>query len=342
VASNDSFFVVPPEISAITGVVDTYARWKHTNGGPRGYEKYHPSAFGKCLRLMQYLRYEERGFLKSKSTEIESKLVRLFDKGHNMHERWTVYFEEIGVLRGIWECTNPMCELFLDRDISSSSPALKSNTAHDFDISKIDKPRRYGIDDKIGCFKPKVCHCGNKDFKYQEVAVRDVDLNLYGHADMILDFSNFNKERFGGTSLAFNIDHLPATPVVVDMKTANDYRFQQLMRKGPGLDYRIQLVIYANILDLDYGVLIYENKNTSALAAYKIDKDTDLIFSQIKQQVETMNNMTDLKLLPPPRPAEKDDYECSHCPFKDICHSSKIWDDQNLHTKRKNFYGTLL
>ena len=334
-ASNDSFFLVPPEISAITGVVDTYVRWKHVNGGPRGYEMYHPSAFGKCLRLMQYLRYEERGFLKSKSSEIESKLGRLFDKGHNMHERWTNYFEDIGVLRGIWECTNPMCRNMLD-DGGGLSP-----TAH-FELEKLPRPRRFGHDDKIGCFKPDKCDCGNTNFKYQEVVVRDKELNLYGHADMILDFSNFNSERFAGTSLAFNVDHLPTTPVVVDMKTANDYRFQQLMRSGPGLDYRIQLVVYANILDLDYGVLIYENKNNSALAAYKIDKDTDLIFSQIKQQAETMNNMTDLKLLPPPRPAEKADYECSHCSFKHICHGSKIWDDPNLHTKRKNFYGTLL
>jgi len=318
VVANDNFFVVPPEISAITGVVDTYVRWRHANGKPRGYEIYHPSAFGKCLRLMQYLRYEERGFLKSKSNEIDSKLARLFDKGHNMHERWTRYFEAIGVLRGIWECTNPMCQ------------------------TPDHRPRRYGVEEKIGCFKPEECSCGNKNFKYQEVAVQDKKLNLYGHADMVLDFSNFDKDRFAGTTLAFNIDHLPKTPVVVDMKTANDYRYQQLMRKGPGLDYRIQLVIYANILDLDYGVLIYENKNTSAVAAYKIEKDTDLIFSQIQQQAETMNNMTDLKLLPPPRPAEKDDYECNYCSFKSICHGSKIWEDPELHKKRKNFYGTLL
>jgi len=341
VASNDNFFVVPPEISAITGVVDTYARWKHARGGPRGFEIYHPSAFGKCLRLMQYLRYEQRGLLKSKPEDIGSKLVRLFDKGHNMHERWTRYFEEIGVLRGVWQCTNPMCGFFNDRDVDGiSNPSLKSNV--NFDISTVAPPRRFGRDQKIGCFKPKECCCGNRDFKYQEIAVKDKDLNLYGHADMILDFSEFDKEMFLGTSLAFDVDHLPKTPVVIDMKTMNDYRFQQLMRKGPGLDYRIQLVIYANVLDLDYGVLIYENKNNSILATYKIDKDTDLIFSQIKQQAETMNNMTDLKLLPPPRPAEKDDYECSHCSFKSICHNSKIWDDPDLHKKRKNFYGTLL
>ncbi|MCX6723186.1 MAG: PD-(D/E)XK nuclease family protein [Candidatus Staskawiczbacteria bacterium] len=331
--SND-FMIVPPDISAIMGVIDTYAKWKYTNGGPRGFEKYHPSAFGKCLRLMQYLRYEERGLLKSKAGDTESKMVRLFDKGHNMHARWANYFEAIGVLRGIWECTNPMCQMFLDV-VKGNEPGLKPITS--FDISKLLSPRKYGKEDKLGCFKPEKCSCGNKDFKYQEITVQDNVLNMYGHTDMVLDFSKFNKDQFAGTQLTFNVDNLPTSPVVVDMKTANDYRFQQLIKNGPSLEYRIQLVIYANLLDLEYGVLIYENKNTSAVAAYKVNRDTDLVFSQIQKQAETMNSMTGLKLLPPPRPAEKDDYECSNCSFKHICHSSKIWDDPDLHKKRKSF-----
>ena len=211
-----------------------------------------------------------------------------------------------------------------------------------FDLEKIIKPRKFGKNERLGCFKPKKCSCGNKDFKYHEISVQDKSLNMYGHVDMVLDFSKFDKEQFAGVSLSFNLDNLPTSPVVVDMKTANDYRYQQLMRTGPSLEYRIQLIIYANLLDLEYGVLIYENKNTSAVAAYKIDKDTDIIFSQIKQQAETMNSMVELKLLPPPRPAEKDNYECTYCDFKNICHKSKIWEDPELHKKRRNFYGTLL
>jgi len=334
----NDFVIVPPEIRAITGVVDTYAKWKHANGSPRGHEIYHPSAFGKCLRLMQYLRYEERGLLKSKTSEIEGKLVRLFDKGHNMHDRWARYFENIGVLRGIWECTNPMCQAISQTVLDDEN--ISCNIT--FRLDKIARPRRFGKDDRLGCFKPEKCCCGNKTFKYHEIAVQDKSLNMYGHVDMVLDFSKFDKEQFSGVPLTFNIDDLPLSPVVVDMKTANDFRFQQVLRNGPGLDYRVQLVIYANLLDLDYGVLIYENKNTSAVAAYRIDKDADTVFSQIEQQAKTMDNMADLKLLPPPRPIEKDDYECKYCDFQHICHSSKIWDDPDLNKKRKNFYGTLL
>ncbi|MFW6129646.1 MAG: hypothetical protein ACOC56_00590 [Atribacterota bacterium] len=309
--SKDCF--VTPDINSIIGVVDTYLRWRQKNSPPRGYEIYHPSAFGGCLRQMQYYRYVERGLIKVEEQDFPSKILRLFDKGHNMHERWTRYMEDIGVLRGYWKCKDPTC------------------------LSV------YGEDDELGCFKPEKCKsCGGKTFYYNEVSVVRKDLNFYGHADMILDFSNFDSSRFNGVDMAFNEDFLPKNPIVVDMKTANDYRFKRVLQKGPSLKYRVQLVIYANILPVEYGVLIYENKNTSDTAYYKIDKCTDTIFNKIEEQAKSMNEMVDRKLLPPPRPINKDDYECSNCPFKNVCHNSKIWQDSDLDKKRKSFYGNLL
>jgi len=297
--SNEAF--VTPDIRAVMGVVDTFLRWRSSNGPPRGFEIYHPSAFGKCLRCMQYLRYAERGYIQVEEECHESKLLRLFDKGHNMHDRWAKYMEAIGVLRGYWKCANLKCGQI------------------------------FGKDDPLGCFKPERCEsCDCNKFHYNEVSVVDKELNFYGHADMIIDFSVLKEDRFGDITKAFSMESLPKNPFVIDMKTCNDFKFKKILQHGPSLDYRVQLTIYANLLPVEFGLLIYENKNNSDTAAYKIEKNTDTVFKLIRRQAKSMNEMTDLKLLPPPRPLNKDDYECSKCGCKNICHNSKIWDDPKL------------
>ena len=64
---------------------------------------------------------------------------------------------------------------------------------------------------------------------------------MYGHADDVLDFSRFDGSRYKNIKKTFDINKLPKKPVVVDMKTINDFRFKKLSRNGPGLAYRIQL-----------------------------------------------------------------------------------------------------
>jgi len=282
-----------------------------------------------CLRNMQYLRYMERGYINVEQAEQESKLTRLFDKGHNMHSRWAKYAENMGILRGYWECANPTCSKFDDSGVYIPE-------------ANMEKPRVYGRDNPIGCFKPTVCSCGCSKFEYHEVDVFEESLNFYGHCDMIWDFSNFSEDKFKGIKASFDKSLLPSGPIVVDMKTCNDYKFSSVLKKGPGLDYRIQLTIYANILPVEFGLLIYENKNNSEVAAYKIEKNTEAIYNLVKTQAKQMNEMVEMKLLPPPRPSNKDDYECSSCPFRKICHKSKIWADEDLTVKRKNFYGNLI
>ena len=325
-----------PVTNSVLELVDTYCRWRKKNDPPRGYEVYHPSAFGKCLRNMQYLKYAERGIkgLDLPEDNFSGKMIRLFDKGHNMHNRWSSYFEDIGILKGCWECTNLACRCVED-DGSTSCPPIES-------VLYKKKPRIYGKKEKQGIFKPEKCICGCRDFKYNEVCVDRKDLNLFGRADMILDFSVLDTEKFKDVQLTFDIKEFPSSPIVVDMKTCNSYSFSKLDSNGPDLAYQIQLVIYANILDCEYGLLIYENKDKSDATAFKIEKCTDTIFAKIEEQAKTMVEMSKHNLLPPPRPASKDCYECKKCLFKSLCHGSRVWDDPNLNNLRKEFYGDLI
>lgn len=331
-----------PEVVNIINVLNTHLKWKNVNGAPRGYQKYHPSSFGGCLRKAQYQRYEEQGLFKCEKEDIDPKTVRIFDTGHSMHARWSSYFEQIGVLRGVWECANPCCHLW-DEDGNYSPDILQRDGLKVTEVIANFKPRIYGLLDKIGCFKPKYCICGNKEFHYHEVTVSDKELNFHGHCDQILDFSNFDPSIYktgNPVDILFKMEDLPKKPIVLDMKSINDFSFKSKLNEGPSLIYRTQLVIYCNILDLEYGVLIYENKNDSATKIYKIEKDVEM-WNVIRKQALALNNMNSDQLLPPPRPTSKEDFDCRYCEYQSICHKSKIWQDPDLMQKRLKFYGIL-
>ena len=316
-------------------LIDTYCRWRKKNEPPRGYSIFHPSAFGKCLRNMQYLKYSENGIkgMILPEEEFSGKQIRLFDTGNCMHNRWAKYFEEIGILRGVWQCTNPVCKFVTDSGTFSGTSIAGYYK---------ESPRIYGKEEKQGILKPKECICGCRNFKYHEVSVSSKELGMHGHADMILDFSALEKDKFDGIKATFDMTEFPSKPIVVDMKTCNNFAFSKLSTNGPDSAYQIQLVIYSNILDCEFGVLIYENKDNSEVAAFQINKSTDTAFAEVKKQAKTMIEMSNHNILPPPRPASKDCFECKKCQFRTLCHSSKIWDDKNLNKLRKEFYGILL
>ncbi len=334
----------PPETSAIIGLVDTYIRWKEASGPDRGYEIYHPSAFGKCLRMMQYQRYEARKLLKGDKEQFSSKMLRLFANGHAMHERWKDYFEAMGVLRGVWTCRNPICRAFND-----SGKQIEGVNFQALYEGKL-KPRSHGESELQGIFKPEKCNCGCRDFRYDEVLVEDKELNFKGHADIILDFSKFDPKMFSeaekeGFSVMFDPKHLPKGIVVIDMKTVGSNAYKsQVLKSGAHKYYQIQLTIYVNVLKCDYGLIIYEEKDQFDLASFRVDQNKAW-WEKIRQQALLMQDMASKPkpLLPPPRPISKSSYECKSCPFSKFCHKSGgIWDSPDLEAKRTEFYGELL
>jgi hypothetical protein len=328
-----------PEVINILNVLNTYLKWKNLNGPPRGYESYHPSSFGACLRKAQYQRYTDRGLIKIQKEEIDPKTIRIYDTGHSMHARWAKYFEEIGVLRGVWHCTNPLCQIYEDsKQIRTPLPLPSA-----MESKEVPYPRIYGKGEKLGCFKPNVCICGCSDFEYHEITVEDRELNFHGHCDQILDFSQLDLSIFNkgnSVSVLFKPEELPKKPIVLDMKSINSFGFKSKLEDGPSLVYKTQLVIYCNILDLDYGVLLYENKDDSSTKIYKVDKNPEM-WQYICKQANEMNAMVEDTLLPPPRPVSKEEYDCRYCEYQSICHKSKIWDDPELMQKRLKFYGVI-
>jgi len=344
---------MPHDIQSVIGLVDCYLKWKDENGESRGFERYHPSAFGKCLRLMQYQRYSERGYIPTPSDPHEPSLCRIFGNGHSMHDRWREYFEELGVLKGYWTCTNPLCGAHDDSGNYDNQTTVKDVIAEPKVWMK--RRRKHGKGLLNGSYKPSVCNCGWSRFKYDEIDVDAPELNFRGHADMILDFDtpNFDPEKYikyKTKSYDFNLDLLPKTPIVVDMKSINHYDFQEVAKGNPHDYYQVQLALYCNVLKCGYGILLYENKNNQRTACFKVPRAEGTWWPEIVRQATIMNEMVEVEmpdgsidhLLPPPRPSSLDSKECSYCVYKDMCAESGVWDDPNLNAKRLDFYGKLL
>ncbi len=329
------------EANAIMGLVDTYIRWRNYNEKyDRKYKHYHPSEWGRCLRAQQYKHYQELGYIDVEYQGIDSTLSRLFDKGHNMHNRWVSYFDNIGgVLRGRWKCNNKSCHMF------DSKGKINSISQEEIlNILSSTKSRIYGDEEKCGIFKPNRCVCGCKYFEYLETQVFSKELNMKGHADIILDCDNLKEDRFKEIRSSFNFKHLPqkGEKAVIDMKSIGDSSWNfQLKKKGAHIYYMVQIMCYTHILGCNYGVLIYENKNNSEVRSFKIERN-DEWWKSVEYQAKTMINMTSKKALPPPRPKDKANFDCKNCDFRQLCHKSKIWKSPNLNKMRRNFYRDLM
>lgn len=301
------------QVYSISKIIDEYFQYKNSkNSSNRSYSVYHPSAFGKCLRKMQYQRYASNNMIDSPKISNESRMIRIWDTGHSLHSRWAKYMEDLGVLKGIWTCTNTSCN------------------------------KVFGRDALIGCYKPKSCDvCNCIEFKYDEITVKDESLNFYGHCDQILDFSNLDpdfikwtSEKWGGN--IFN-NNMPSSPIVVDMKSINKSQWSKIQHE-PHSYYVIQIIIYIHLLNLEYGLIIYEKKDDSEIKIFKVTRDEEL-WGMIKKQADIMNKMFEKKSLPPPRPESKNSFECRFCEFSDICHKSNVWDVDNLNEIRGKFYN---
>ncbi len=307
--TNNDKFDYTKSTYAFSRMMDCFLKWNNAkSSGGRSYSVFHPSAFGKCLRKMQYQKYSDDGLIPKPDVSPEPRMIRIFDTGHSMHSRWASYMEQLGILRGVWECSN--C----------------GNLA--------------GVEDQIGIFKPSECEkCSYNRWEYQEITVKDDDLNMYGHCDQVLDFSKIDNNFLSsdiGKEIGDMLSWLPPKPIIVDMKTIGKNQWNKIDREAH-FYYIVQLTIYLHILNLDMGIIIYERKDDSEVKMFRVERNEEM-WSSIKHQAVTMRSMAEKRSLPPPRPESKSDYECKYCEYMEICHASPVWDNPKLNEIRLKFY----
>lgn len=154
----------------------------------RGYRKFHPSAWGDCLRKMAFQYYGETIDSFKDKSPIDAKLQRTFEAGHIFHDRMQRLCAFMGILRGNWICKS---------------------------CGKV-----HGANEKMGIFVPHRCDCQSvKDercgvdlFEYKEMNIVDNEYNFDGHCDGIIELERGN----------------PETRYVIDFKSIKSERFSIL------------------------------------------------------------------------------------------------------------------
>jgi hypothetical protein len=70
--------------------------------------------------------------------------------------------------------------------------------------------------------------------------------------------------------------------IILELKSINDAGFAALI-EAPKSDHLVQLQIYLNLVGMENGILLYENKNDQKLKAFKVIKDVSLWESVIER-----------------------------------------------------------
>ena len=107
--------------------------------------------------------------------------------------------------------------------------------------------------------------------KDRELHAASLDPPIKGRVDFLLERNN--KEMF-----------------IVELKTINDRGFVNLI-DSPKYAHLVQLQIYLNVLDIDDGFVLYENKNDQDLKEFHIIKDKEF-WNDIKNRCYKIQNMT--------------------------------------------------
>ena len=93
----------------------------------------------------------------------------------------------------------------------------------------------------------------------------------------------------------FLLKHQDYDKIGLELKSINDKGFEALKTR-PKREHTVQLQIYLHVLELPYGVVLYENKNNQKLKAFGMLPDQD-IWAQIKKKCSDVMSM----LEPPSR-----------------------------------------
>ena len=70
----------------------------------------------------------------------------------------------------------------------------------------------------------------------------------------------------------FVLTHDKYKEIALELKSINTRGFNAL-KQAPKPEHEIQLQIYLNLLPLDHGVVLYENKNDQQLKAFELQRD---------------------------------------------------------------------
>ena len=239
----------------------------------------HPSEIIKPEWCHRGAYYELMGEVPAPSKYVKSfQRERVFEEGHRIHEQWQGWFGEMGVLYGVWSCTN--C-----------------------------KHTKWCM----GYEPCERCDRGSYD-KYKEVALNYEEKRIHGHSDgwliglgdpLMLEIKSvgMGSYRFEAPDIAY------AYP--------NDFEKMWKATTAPFYNHIMQVQVYMKLAELlgmpDYpkeAVLLYEAKATQDVKEFVIAK-SDFGLDNVFEGVDKVNLAVDNAT--PPRCNIGGDDGCPKC-----------------------------
>lgn len=109
--------------------------------------------------------------------------------------------------------------------------------------------------------------------------------------------------------------------IVLEIKTTRTEAFEYRRAKNKGPEYQVlQLLIYLKLLNVKYGILLYENKNDhrKLLIPVEMTEINQAIVDKVFDWMRLVYKTYEEGRLPE-RPYRKNSKECSHCPLLEWC-----------------------
>jgi len=131
----------------------------------------------------------------------------------------------------------------------------------------------------------------------REVAIIDRKLKIVGHADGIL--------KLGGEKY------------LLEIKTINDRGFTSL--NAPKPEHKGQMTCYMKCLELNRGIIVYINKNTSLLKEFLVEHDEAYFKTSCQSRIRKYLTAIEEKALPDKEGVSPSAFPCSYCPYSRVC-----------------------
>jgi len=142
--------------------------------------------------------------------------------------------------------------------------------------------------------------------------------DLHVHSDQLecVDETGHIKGHIDG--IAENVPDAPKTPHLLEMKTANDKNFKELVKQGLEKKFPVyyaQMILYMHKLKLKRGLFVATNKNDDSRYYERVYPNNQKAKELLVRGVDIISSE-----VPPAKIGSATHYKCKWCKYYDICH----------------------
>lgn len=112
--------------------------------------------------------------------------------------------------------------------------------------------------------------------------------------------------------------------IVIDIKSINSYGFNSVMAEHKPLpSHEQQVTTYAKAAGVDYGLLLYDNKNDQRILPFMFKLDEAMWRDTVEWSEEVISHL-EAETIPPMHPdCESGTWLFEKCPYSDLCYKTK-------------------